>query len=135
MKRLFILLITLACSGDPPSDGPRGPDTPPRDYEPPVALNADPPVVYPLDLFERRIEGTVRLRLYLLDDGTVVPESTRIEEPSGHAELDAAALSGVALMTFAPARRMGVPVETAFIQPIEFRHPEGRTTTGESEHP
>ena len=89
--------------------------------------------MYPVDLFEQRVEGTVRLKLYVLEDGTVIPESTQVAEPSGYPGLDSAALAGVAEMTFSPARRMGVPVATSFIQPVHFRHPEGLSSTGLSE--
>jgi protein TonB len=127
MKRLVLLTLLLGCGGEPQADIARGDDAAPPEYEPPVALNAGGPVAYPLDMFEQRLEGTVRLRLYLLDDGTVVTDSTRIEEASGHAQLDSAALAAVEDMTFAPARRMGVPVETGFIQPVQFRHPDGES--------
>lgn len=126
MKRWLILTaLCAACSPDNPGDAPIGEDAQPPEYEPPVALNAAPPVIYPIDLFEQQVEGTVRLRLYLLADGSVVPESTRVEVGSGHPALDSAAMAGVPNMTFSPARRMGVPVETEFIQPVHFRHPDG----------
>ena len=57
-------------------------------------------------------------------DGTIVPESTRVEESSGFPQLDSAALQSVDLLRFAPAQRDGVPVATAFIQPVHFRHPD-----------
>jgi TonB family protein len=87
-------------------------------------LNAESPVNYPRDLFEQQVEGVVVLRLYVTADGKVVPESTRIAEASGYPELDSAALTGVELMRFAPARRNGQPVGSAFLQPVHFRQPD-----------
>ena len=89
----------------------------------PIAVNADPPVQYPVDLFEQGVEGTVVLRLFVDSTGAVVPDSTSIKEPSGHAALDSAALAAVPSLRFAPALRDGVPVSTAFEQPIIFQNP------------
>jgi len=94
-----------------------------RGFELPVATNAESPVFYPPDLFEDEVEGSVILRLFILEDGTILPESTLVEETSGIPELDSAAVAGVAGLTFAPARRNGTPVATLFLQPVHFRHP------------
>jgi TonB family protein len=93
-------------------------------FEAPVLTNPESPVSYPIDLFEQRVEGTVVLRLYIDERGSVVPESTRIAEGSGYSPLDSAALHGVPAMRFAPARRSGRPVPATFLQPIHFRRPE-----------
>jgi len=79
---------------------------------------------YPVALFELRVEGVVRLHLYITESGNIVPESTRIADGSGYPELDSAALRGVNALRFAPARRDGTPVATSFVQPVYFRHPE-----------
>ncbi len=94
-----------------------------RGFDPPVVTNPEPPVEYPVDLFEQQIEGVVLLYLFIDDQGSIVPESTRVEEGSGYTRLDSAALRSVELLRFAPARRDGVPVATAFVQPVHFRHP------------
>lgn len=95
-----------------------------RGFEPPVVTNPESPVEYPADLFEQQVEGVVLLRLYVTASGTLVPDSTRIEESSGFPELDSAALRGIDQLRFAPARRDGIPVATAFVQPVHFRHPD-----------
>jgi hypothetical protein len=41
-------------------------------------------------------------------------------------------LRGVDQLHFAPARRDGVPVATAFVQPVHFRHPD-LATAGENQ--
>lgn len=95
-----------------------------------MALNADPPVHYPPALYDQRIEGDVVLRLFVDSTGRVHPESTRVAESSGYPALDSAALTGAAQLRFAPAKRRGVPVATEFLQPIEFRHPQGAVLKG-----
>lgn len=116
--------VAAACGDDGADDAvARGLERGPRDFEPPVVTNAESPVQYPRMLYDRMIEGTVVLRLYVDETGAIVADSTRIAEGSGYAALDSAALRGVARMHFAPARRAGTPVGMPFLQPIHFRHP------------
>lgn len=103
--------------------------TPVRRDEPPVALNAVSPVVYPEALFQQRISGTVLLRLFADETGRVVPESTRVQESSGYPALDSAAIAAAPQLQFAPALRNGIPVPTLFTQPVHFRHPDRGGTT------
>jgi TonB family protein len=119
-----------ACGG---SDAPAERETPPGpppEVEPPVALNADSPVSYPPALFDQRIEGDVLLRLFVDSTGKVAPESTRVIESSGYPALDSAALAGSRTLRYAPGKRRGIPVATTFVQPIEFRHPQGAAIRG-----
>jgi TonB family protein len=97
----------------------------------PVALNAESPVLYPPELFARRIEGEVILRLYVDERGVMRPESTRVVESSGYPAFDSAAAQGARQLRFAPARKNGMPVGTSFIQPVEFRHPSASVLRGE----
>jgi TonB family protein len=122
MKRLAIVatLAALACRH---SDEPANPSAAPAE-EPPVALNAEPAVQYPPDLYNRHVEGDVVLRLYADSSGKVVSESTRVAESSGNATLDTAAVRGVGRLRYAPAYRHGLAISTAFLQTVEFRHPE-----------
>ncbi len=100
-----------------------------RRDEPPVALDAETPVRYPLALYQQRISGTVLLRLFVDETGRVAPDSTRIQESSGYPALDSAALAAAPNLSYAPALRNGTPVATLFIQPIHFRHPDRGGTT------
>jgi TonB family protein len=111
-----------ACSRSGSPSNESGAPAPPA-FEPPVALNAEPPVRYPIALYEAHTEGTVVLHLFADSTGKIAPDSTRVAESSGSAALDSAALAGVPKMRFAPARRNGVPVATAFLQPVHFEHP------------
>ncbi len=118
------VLLCLACAPDG-SDSEPVETASPRPFEAPVATNAEPPVAYPVDLFEQGVEGTVIIRLYVDETGTIVPDSTLVAESSGIPALDNAALAGVEEMNFAPARRDGIPVSTLFYQPVHFRVPGG----------
>lgn len=100
-----------------------------RKDEPPVPLDASPPVEYPTALYQQRIGGTVILRLFVTDKGEVIADSTRIQESSGYPALDSAAIASAPKLHYAPALRNGTPVSTAFTQPIVFRHPDRGGTT------
>ncbi len=131
VRGVALVLVVLACGkqSPPPDQTASGPPSPP-DQEPPVSLNADSPIQYPPRLFDQKVEGDVVLRLFADSTGRVVPESSRVAESSGYPALDSAAISGAKRLRFAPARRRGIPVATAFLQPIEFRHPQGDVLQG-----
>ena len=93
--------------------------------DPPHMLNASLPFQYPVAQYLRRTQGNVTLRLFVDEEGRVVPDSTRIERPSGVTAFDSAALAGVSALRFRPARRRGVAVPVAMLFPVHFRHPEG----------
>lgn len=122
-ERALVLLAlgVIACGG--PRPAPSTGNAPAE--EPPVAVNAEPAVQYPPDLYDRRVEGDVVLRLFVDSSGRLSPESTRVSESSGFAALDSAAVHGASRLRYAPARRHGLPVATAFLQTVEFRHPGG----------
>jgi TonB family protein len=102
----------------------------PADQESPVALNGDVPIQYPPRLYDQHVEGDVVLRLFVDSAGRLVPESSKVAESSGFPALDSAALAGSRKLHFAPARRRGIPAATSFLQPIEFRHPQGDAAQG-----
>jgi len=134
MRRTATLIILALTAAACRKAGPAADEASPaasRGFEPPVITNPESPVRYPPALYEQRVEGTVVLRLYVDEAGAVNPDSTRIAEGSGHAPLDSAALAGVPAMRFAPARLDGVPVAAAFLQPIQFRHPEASDPGGD----
>ena len=129
---VLLALLAAGCGGSdgaPPPDAQASPGTPPPESEAPVALNAESPIAYPPALFEQRVEGDVTLRLFVDSTGRLIPESTRVAEASGFPALDSAALAGSTALRFAPAKRHGIAVATAFLQPVEFRQ-VGTTRTG-----
>jgi len=121
--------LTACRGGSRQPDGQTSQTAPPPESEAPVALNPDAPIAYPVALFDRKVEGDVTLRLFVDSTGKLIPESTRVAEPSGYPALDSAALAGSTALRFAPAKRHGVAVATAFLQPVEFRQ-VGTTRTG-----
>ncbi|HEX5387785.1 MAG TPA: energy transducer TonB [Gemmatimonadales bacterium] len=92
---------------------------------PPVALNAESPVVYPPAMLQQGVDATVVLRLYATAEGALVPESTRVAESSGYPALDSAAVAAAPALRFAPALRNGDSVAATFLQPVRFRHAQG----------
>jgi len=96
-----------------------------RADEPPVAINPQVPIEYPAALEQQGIEGNVVLRLHVDERGNIVKDSTRIEESSGYPALDSAATHAAAALRFAPATRNGSPVPVTFLQPVQFRNPQG----------
>ncbi len=121
-----LALGVTGCRRSPAPPGQAGDAAQPNaapELDAPVALNADSPIQYPPRLFDQRVEGDVLLRLWVDSTGRLAPESSRVAESSGYSVLDSAALMGARQLRFAPGRRHGLPVATAFLQPIEFRHP------------
>ncbi len=86
-------------------------------------MNANSPVVYPPALLAERIGGSVLLRLFITAQGVVVPDSPRIDESSGYPALDSAAVVAAPQLRYSPALRNGMPVATAFRQPVLFVPP------------
>src|SRR5258708_27391741 len=115
------------CRQAPPAEqtGGGSPGVPP-DQEPPVALNADSPIQYPPRLYDQKVEGDVILRLFVDSAGRMQPESSRVAESSGYPALDSAALTGARKLRFAPARPHALSIPTAFLPPVELRHPQAR---------
>jgi TonB family protein len=102
------------------------PGSAPAPDGPPVALNAESPVGYPAELLAQGVEGIVVLHLFVNANGAAAPESTRVAESSGYPAFDSAAVAAVPQLRYAPAVHAGTPVATAFLQPIQFRNPQGR---------
>ena len=119
-----VLVLGAGCRSTPPADDTGGGSSAPADQEPPVAINGDSPIQYPPRLYDQKVEGDVVLRLFVDSLGRMVPESSRVAESSGYPALDSAALTGARRLRFAPARRHCLAIATAFLQPVEFRHPQ-----------
>jgi protein TonB len=104
----------------PPEDGP------------PRMTNADPPFRYPAALYAQKVQGNVTLRLWVDSAGAVLPESTRVTEPSGYPALDSSAVAGSEKLRFAPGMRDGRPTGAAILFPVYFRHPEAAPLPGDT---
>jgi TonB family protein len=92
----------------------------------------DLPFHYPPALYARKIQGNVTLRLYIDRNGQVTPDSTRIEESSGYAALDSAAVKGSQDLHFVPAKVHGDPLGVSILFPVYFRHPEAHALPGDT---
>ena len=112
-SRALFIVILVGCGGRSDQSDSQGGQAAPPESEPPVALNAEMPIAYPPTLYEQKVEGDVTLRLFVDSTGRLIPESTRVAEPSGFAALDSAAIAGSARLRFAPGKRNGIPVATA----------------------
>jgi TonB family protein len=103
-----------------------------RPDEKPRMLNTDVPFHYPPALYERKVQGNVTLYLHIDRDGQVRPDSTRIEESSGYAALDSAAVLGSQELRFVPAKLRGEPMGVSILFPVYFRHPEAHALPGDT---
>jgi protein TonB len=83
-----------------------------------TALLAPPPV-YPRMAIQRHLTGTVTLRIHV--DANGLPTEVMVENTSGHAILDEAAMKVVQKRwRFVPATRNGQPVEGWALVPVVF---------------
>ena len=84
-----------------------------------LATLAAPPPVYPRPAIQRRLAGTVTLRIHV--DAGGQPIEVMVERSSGHAILDEAALKTVRKRwRFVPATRDGQAIEGWALVPVEF---------------
>lgn len=133
----FPLLALLAVLGCVDQDTPKkvaqvfqtGRATP---DENPRMLNEELPFHYPPALYARKVQGNVTLRLYVDIAGQVTPDSTRIEESSGYAGLDSAAVKGSQDLRFTPAKLRGEPLGVSILFPVYFRHPDAHALPGDT---
>jgi hypothetical protein len=123
-----LVLVATACGGSAaPSNSAAAPAE-----EPPVALNAEPAVQYPPDLYDQRVGGDVVLRLFADSTGRLVPESTRVAQSSGFAASTPPQEESLGCVTL--ARRHPSPVSTTFLQTMA-RHPVAAFTDGAGQPP
>jgi periplasmic protein TonB len=111
----FVLLITTsvlpvlgvaACAETEPL-----PETPPRQI-------SESPFHFPEELWDQGIEGSTLLKVWVSPVGRV--DSVTVEETSGHAAFDSAAVQGAHRLEFEPARRGEEPVGVWVRLPVQF---------------
>jgi len=90
----------------------------------PGMLNETSPFKYPPDLYTRRVQGNVTLRIFIDSLGTVRADSTSVETSSGYPGLDSSAIKGSEQLRFTPAMTGGRPIAVSILQPVFFRHPD-----------
>lgn len=106
--------------------GPDKPDVLPK------MLNTELPFRYPADLYARRVQGNVLLRIFIDSLGSVHHDSTIVLEPSGYPALDSSAVLGVQALRFTPATLKGRPMSVQIQYPVFFRHPEAAPLPGDT---
>lgn len=89
-----------------------------HDYTPPAYRHAPHPP-YPAAMRESRVQGSVRLRIFLDEHGA--PQRVEIAESSGHAEFDSTARAWVLRhWEFTPAQRGGNAVPSTVVTRVQF---------------
>ena len=96
----------------------------PRPDVMPAMLNQTLPFRYPPALFAQKVQGNVTLRIFIDSTGTVLADSTSVEETSGYPGLDSAAVKGTEALRYRPAMLGGNPIGVSILLPVYFRHPE-----------
>jgi TonB family protein len=96
----------------------------PRPDVMPAMLNEMLPFRYPPALFAQKVQGNVTLRIFIDSTGTVLTDSTSVEESSGYPGLDSAAVKGTEALRYQPAMLGGNPIGVSILLPVYFRHPE-----------
>lgn len=118
-----IVLLATACNRE--TEGPlSGAHAGPRPEVMPEVTNEDLPFRYPTALFTQQVQGNVTLRIFIDSSGTVLPDSTSVEESSGYPGLDSAAVKGTESLRYQPAMLGGNPIGVSILLPVYFRHPE-----------
>jgi protein TonB len=98
----------------------------------PVMQNQELPFKYPPELYARKVQGNVTLRIHIDAGGAVRPESTTVVESSGYPALDSAAVSGARVLHFKPAYAKGAPLAISVLFPVYFRHPDASPLPGDT---
>ena len=98
----------------------------------PVMQNSELPFKYPPDLYARRVQGNVTLRIHIDTAGHIRPESTTVIESSGYPALDSAAVIGARVLQFRPAFSKGAPLAISVLFPVYFRHPDATPLPGDT---
>ena len=107
--RLAILVLgapaLAVCAGD-------------GEVEEPAPLGDAIPIEYPLEMWDRGIEGETVLQVRVNELGDV--DSVAVIETSGHEPLDSAAAEGARAMRFQPGRKGGRDVPVWVRIPVRF---------------
>jgi TonB family protein len=81
---------------------------------------------YPEELWDAGIEGETVLEIHVSDGGSV--DSAHVEQTSGYAAFDSAAVVGARDLLFEPARRGDESVAVRVLLPVQFHLPTTDST-------
>lgn len=87
------------------------------------------PFRYPARLWRGGVEGEVLLRIHITEAGTV--DSVKLEQSSGHAELDSIAVRGATRLTYHPATQGEEAVAVWALLPVRFQRHVARAAEEE----
>src|SRR5919202_1526641 len=104
----------------------------PRPDSLPVMLNDRPPFLYPPELYDKKVQGNVTLRVFIDSTGVISPDSTSVATSSGYPALDSAAVKGTEQLRFAPAKKGNRPMGVAVLLPVYFRYPGAPPLPGDT---
>lgn len=96
--------------------------------ERPTPLFEEVPIDYPLELWDRDVEGRTLLRVRVDTAGRV--DSLEVLESSGYPAFDSAALEGAQDLRFRPARRGGERIPVWARVPVHFSKEPRPDSTG-----
>lgn len=117
-SRMLFAGILAALFSCLPSSRALAQDTRPPRLKNPEKVRSELLDKYPLEMRMRGISGEARVRVVVNRDGE--PVGPTIEQTSGIAVLDTAALEIARDMRFDPARQSGEKVETSVVLPLNF---------------
>ncbi|MEN3951023.1 energy transducer TonB [Iodidimonas sp. SYSU 1G8] len=124
IRALVFLILAIFCGACPASAAPPGvrpilddPMVKPPTQDPAYPITQPP---YPLMSVMAAEQGAVILRFIVRDDGSVDPATVTVEEGSGSAVLDGAAVAEAANWRFRPATSAGVPVASPHLFRVVF---------------
>jgi len=89
-----------------------------QEIQSPSPLSASVPIDYPLDLWDRGIEGSSILKVRVTDVGEV--DSVVVIESSGYPAFDSSAVRGARTLKFIPARQGDKRIEVWAHVPVRF---------------
>jgi TonB family protein len=97
--------------------------------EPVPVENSRSPIDYPVELWDRGVEGETQVMVHVSDLGDV--DSALVSVSSGHAEFDSAAVAGTRKLKFTPGRRGEKRVAMWTKMPVRFAR-DSTATLGKS---
>jgi periplasmic protein TonB len=97
--------VAAGCTGD-------------QTVEKPAPLYGQISIEYPLELWDRNIEGETLLKVRVTDMGRV--DSVEVVTSSGEPAFDSAAIAGARDLRFTPARKNGKRIEVWAQVPVHF---------------
>lgn len=107
---LVLLLLAAGCAGDEP-------------LQRPSPLFTGSPFQYPVELWDRGIEGETILLIHITAMGVV--DSATVYQSSGYRQFDSVAVAGAYQLRFTPGRRGDKRVRTWARLPVRFTRDGG----------